>query len=105
MQVPCRQAGRDSCPKKMITLYVIRSEKNNALYVGICKSVENRLKEHNHGKNRYTKGLMPWVLVHTESFPDWGSAREKEKYYKSGFGKENLKAKLALRKPSESLAP
>ena len=75
----------------MITLYVIQSEMNNELYVGICKNLENRLKEHNYGKNRYTKGLKPWKLVHSEEFPDWSSARTKEKYYKSGIGKEYLK--------------
>jgi putative endonuclease len=72
-------------------LYVIRSEINGNLYVGICKNILTRLKEHNMGKNRYTKGLKPWELVYTESFPNWQKAREKEKYYKSGIGKEYLK--------------
>ena len=75
----------------MVYLYVIRSEKNNHLYVGITKDVAKRIKQHNSGFNRYTKGLMPWVLVYTEEFADWTTAREKEKYYKSGSGKENLK--------------
>jgi putative endonuclease len=79
----------------MIYLYVIRSLANGNLYVGICKSIANRLKEHNSGKNRYTKGLIPWEIVYSEQFPDWSSARVKEKYYKSGIGKEELKRKLA----------
>ncbi len=79
----------------MIYLYVIKSEANGNLYVGICKNVNLRLKEHNGGKNRYTKGLRPWVVVLTEEYPDWKSARVKEKYYKSGVGKEELKRKLA----------
>jgi hypothetical protein len=29
-----------------------------------------------------------------EVFPDWKTAREKEKYYKSGSGKEELKRNL-----------
>jgi predicted GIY-YIG superfamily endonuclease len=79
----------------MIYLYVIKSEVNKNLYVGICKDFSRRIKEHNGGKNRYTKGLRPWVLVHTEEYPDWQSARDKEKYYKSGSGKEYLKSILA----------
>jgi putative endonuclease len=75
----------------MIFLYVIKSEVNGNLYVGICKDVARRLRDHGSGKNRYTKGLRPWKLVHTEEFPDWSSARIKEKYYKSGIGKEYLK--------------
>ncbi len=78
----------------MIYLYVIKSEQNEELYVGICKDIENRLKEHNAGKNRYTKGLRPWKLVLQETFPDWGEARKQEKLYKSGYGKEALKRKL-----------
>jgi predicted GIY-YIG superfamily endonuclease len=70
---------------------VIKSETNGNLYVGICKNVDSRLKEHNGGRNRYTKGLRPWIVVHVEEFPDWQTAREKEKYYKSGVGKEYLK--------------
>ena len=79
----------------MIYLYVIKSEVNGELYVGICKDVSVRLNQHQKGKNRFTKGLRPWKLVHTESFPDWKTARAKEKFYKSGSGKEHLKLILA----------
>jgi putative endonuclease len=80
---------------QMIFLYVIRSKVNGDLYVGICKDIANRLNEHTRGKNRYTKGLKPWKVVYSEEFIDWKSAREKEKYYKSGVGKEYLKKILA----------
>jgi len=79
----------------MIYLYVIKSDANGDLYVGICKEISKRLQDHQSGKNRYTKGLRPWRLVHSEEFPDWKEARQKEKYYKSGTGKEQLKKILA----------
>jgi putative endonuclease len=75
----------------MIILYVIRSEVNKELYVGITNNLERRLAEHEKGKNRYTKGLRPWKHVHQEEYPDYASARKQEKYYKSGSGKEKLK--------------
>jgi predicted GIY-YIG superfamily endonuclease len=53
---------------------------------------EKRLKEHNNGKNRFTKGLKPWKLFRTEYFQDWKEARVREKYLKSGIGKEFLKS-------------
>jgi predicted GIY-YIG superfamily endonuclease len=28
---------------------------------------DKRLKEHNQGKNRYTKGHLPWKIIYTES--------------------------------------
>jgi putative endonuclease len=43
---------------------------------------------------KYTKGLRPWEIVYSEKFPDWSAARAKEKYYKSGVGKEELRRKL-----------
>jgi putative endonuclease len=79
----------------MIKLYVIKSVVNGDLYVGICQDIERRLKDHASGRNRYTKGLRPWKLVHTEEFEDWQQARKQEKYYKSGSGKEKLKKDLA----------
>jgi hypothetical protein len=39
--------------------------------------------------------LKPWKVVYSEEFVDWKSAREKEKYYKSGVSKEYLKKNLA----------
>ena len=47
----------------MVTVYVIKSEMNGELYVGMALNAESRLKEHNSGKNRYTKGLRPWKIV------------------------------------------
>jgi putative endonuclease len=76
----------------MVDVYVIKSEMNGELYVGMALNAEKRLKEHNSGKNRYTKGLRPWKIVRTEQFRDWLTARIREKYLKSGTGKEFLKS-------------
>jgi putative endonuclease len=53
--------------------------------------VEKRLKEHNAGKTKSTKGYRPWILVFTEQFSTRFSARTREKYLKSGIGKEFIK--------------
>jgi predicted GIY-YIG superfamily endonuclease len=76
----------------MVEVYAIVSEKNNEIYVGMALSAEKRLKEHNDGKNRYTKGLRPWKIFKIEYFPDWKEARVREKYLKSGIGKELLRS-------------
>ena len=49
-----------------------------------------RLKEHNEGKNRFTKGHLPWKIIYTEKHPDWATARQREKYLKSAAGKKWL---------------
>jgi len=76
----------------MITVYAIISEVNGDIYVGIAKDADQRLKEHNAGKNRYTKGLRPWKTLYREMQPDWAETRKREKYFKSGIGKEFLKS-------------
>jgi predicted GIY-YIG superfamily endonuclease len=44
---------------EIITVYAIISGINGDIYVGISKDAGKRLKEHNQGKSRYTKGLRP----------------------------------------------
>ena len=78
----------------MIVVYAIRSLVRNYVYVGMTKDLERRLSEHNNGENRSTKAYRPFVLIYLENFPDRKSAREKEKYLKSGIGKEFLKSLL-----------
>jgi putative endonuclease len=75
----------------MITVYVLISLMDSATYVGMAMDIENRLHEHNRGKNRYTKGHIPWKIIYTEIFPNWAEARVREKYFKSTLGKNWLR--------------
>lgn len=52
---------------------------------------ERRLQEHNSGAAKYTKGHKPFTLVYKEKFLDRKSARLREKYLKTGHGREDLK--------------
>ncbi len=56
-------------------------------------NVERRVKEHNSGKTKSTKGYRPWILFFYEEFEDRIQARKREKYLKSGIGKEFIKDK------------
>jgi putative endonuclease len=79
----------------MYIVYVVRSKVGNRLYVGFTENIERRVKEPNSGKTKSTKGYIPWNLVYTEEVNDRKSARKREKYLKSGCGKEYLKILLA----------
>lgn len=74
-------------------VYVLRSEKRNYLYVGITNDVQRRFKEHNEGHNKTTKPYLPFELLFSEKCSDRASARLREKYLKSGCGKEWIKKK------------
>ena len=75
-------------------VYALKSVKNNRIYVGMTSNIERRLKEHNSGGVFSTKGFRPWILIF---FEECGTERSytrlREKYWKSGIGKETLKAK------------
>ena len=60
-----------------------------------AKDAVARLKEHNSGKNRFTKGHIPWRIVYTEGHADWASGRLREKYLKTAAGKKLVNQETA----------
>ncbi|RLD21238.1 MAG: GIY-YIG nuclease family protein [Bacteroidetes bacterium] len=78
---------------KVQYVYVLKSKLHWRFYVGMSKDVSNRIKEHNAGRTRSTKGYRPWQLFFTEEYETVGQARTREKYLKSGSGKEYIKAR------------
>ena len=75
----------------MFTVYAIQSQIDNRIYVGFTENIERRLREHNSGKTVSTKGYKPWKLIYTETAKDRLEARRREKFLKSGVGKEFLR--------------
>lgn len=59
-------------------------------YVGMCSDFEKRLREHNSGKTKSTKGYRPWQLFFKETYLTRVEARAREKYLKSGIGREYI---------------
>jgi putative endonuclease len=72
-------------------VYVLKSELFKRYYVGITNNLSRRLTEHNNGKTRSTRYYLPWNLLFSESFETRTEARKREKYLKSGIGKEYIK--------------
>ena len=71
--------------------YVLRSESRSQLYVGSTSDLAKRLKEHNDNQAPATKNRGPWKLVYSEDLPDRSSAMRRERYFKTGKGREELK--------------
>lgn len=74
----------------MVTVYVLQSTQGTYRYVGITKNLKKRFKEHNLGKSLSTKPYGPYKIVYTEEYPDYAAAREREKFLKSGAGRNIL---------------
>ncbi len=79
----------------MYVVYVIRSKSNNRKYIGQTNNLDRRIDEHNTRKHRFTSGKGPWELVYQESFATRTEAMRREKFLKSGKGREFLKNILA----------
>lgn len=84
-----RQARQN---KSMYYVYAIRSTKVNYIYVGLTNNLNRRFSQHHTGKERTTRSYAPFELLYKETCIDRGTAREREKYLKSGVGKEFLKS-------------
>ena len=76
----------------MFWVYAISSISRNYIYVGLTDNLERRIDQHNKGYNRTTKPYAPFVLIYTEECDTRLEARKREKYLKSGVGKEFLRA-------------
>jgi len=72
-------------------VYVIKSISKGTQYVGSALDVSKRLADHNAGRSSFTKGHRPWMLVHQETFATKIEALRRERYLKSGKGREVLK--------------
>jgi putative endonuclease len=73
----------------VVTLYVLMGTRGKR-YIGITNNLSRRLREH---RMKATKGgqlLGDFVVLSTEQFPDYKTAREREKFLKSGQGRKWL---------------
>ncbi len=73
-------------------VYALRSERDRGLYIGMSTDVKRRLAEHNRGYNRSTAPRAPFKLIHVEQCESRETAREREKFLKSGMGRDILRA-------------
>ena len=90
---------------------VLLSQKTGHRYVGSCENLDERIRRHNSGDSKATKHGVPWVLLHSETFGTRSAAAQRERYYKTGRGRNELHKKAAERSPrrqvggSNPLAP
>jgi len=69
---------------------------NNDLYVGSTEDVDGRVKSHNAGKVKSTKGYRPWQLLGYEEHSTRSEAVKRERFLKNHQQKEILKKKYSL---------
>lgn len=76
-------------------VYILQNETTRILYKGQTSDLEKRIERHNtheSGSKRYThKQKGPWHLVYSEKFDTSSDAMKRERFFKSGQGREWIK--------------
>ena len=67
-------------------VYILQSLKDHKYYIGETADVAARLAYHNQGKQRSTRGRIPFRLIHTEEYATRTEALIREKQIKSWKG-------------------
>jgi putative endonuclease len=74
--------------------YVLKSVKDQDLYIGWTDDLQNRIDTHNKGLVTSTASRHPFELVYYEACLSKEKAIAREKYFKSGFGRRFLKDRI-----------
>jgi len=80
----------------MFWVYVLQSEKTGRFYTGSCEDFDGRFTRHNTSQSKATKSGVPWRLVHREPFKTRPEAVQRERFFKTGRGRDELKNLIAL---------
>jgi len=72
-------------------VYVLKSQRSHKRYIGSTNlNPADRLKKHDSGTNKFTKGHKPFILAYQEECGSIREARQRERFLKSGFGRKFL---------------
>ena len=75
---------------KKYSVYIIQSQEGFR-YTGMTEDLEKRIAEHNDKKlSFWTKRGSSWELIYKEEFNNKTDALKREKWFKSGVGREYL---------------
>ena len=95
--MPCTRtlvSGTWPDPMEFYFVYILLSLKDGKFYIGSSGDVEQRFKDHNHGKNISTADRRLFELIYYEAFLSKKDALRREHYFKSTKGKVTLRQML-----------
>jgi putative endonuclease len=82
----------------MFYVYILFSELSGKTYTGYSQDPEQRLLSHNELSNKgWTISYRPWKIIHIEAFETKADAMKREKFLKSGKGREFVKQEILNR--------
>lgn len=75
-------------------VYVLKSKKDNQVYIGCTRDLKKRIIMHNGGRVKSTADRRPLKLIFYEVFNNQADAFEREQYLKTGWGRNQLRKLL-----------
>ena len=90
----------------MYTVYILYSAPFDKIYIGFSQNLEQRLLSHNElGKKGWTIKFRPWQLIYKEEFETKVEAMAREKFLKSGTGRDWIHSYLMPQLHKDSYPP
>ncbi|MBS1595821.1 MAG: GIY-YIG nuclease family protein [Bacteroidetes bacterium] len=77
-------------------VYILESATTGRLYIGQTNDLSDRLVRHNSGRNKYTAGKGPWVLLFSKLMPGRAEAYQLEQQLKSWKNPSKVRAWIQL---------
>ena len=72
-------------------IYVLKSDRNDDIYIGSTANLKKRIILHNQGKVKSTKAYHPWKLLEYYERSSRSEAMKYEKFLKTGQQKEIIR--------------
>jgi putative endonuclease len=78
-------------------VYILYSKKYDKKYIGFTSNLIQRYYSHNYlSKKGFTIRYRPWEVVYVEFYKTKTSAMKREKYFKTGKGREWIKGNVSI---------
>jgi putative endonuclease len=75
-------------------VYILESESSGKWYYGFSEDLNQRIKDHQSNRSKYTRFKGPWKLIFKREFLDKTEALRFEKHLKTTRNKEFIKEKF-----------
>ncbi len=75
-------------------VYVLENKDDKSWYIGFTTNLKQRILEHKYKKSPYTSKKENWKLIYAEMYLNKFDALGREKFLKSGSGRQFLKKQL-----------
>ena len=87
----------------MFYLYILKSKKDDNLYIGYTENLRQRIKKHNQGLVKSTKPRIPLEIIYYEAYLSKKDAKHREQMLKRYAGsyihlKKRIKNSLIISK-------